>query len=194
MDAIDYYSGDPYGTGNGSGAFPTGSYDNSASPTNPTNPTKSVSGAGISNAFTAGGGIVGAAGALVQGQMTSDSLNVQANYLDQQGQEAEAQGKYDAFRQQLIAGKKIGAGEAGYGAAGVSSNSGSALQVMQASNMNAELDRLNILHGADLKAINLQNQAALDRFGADSAETGAKWAAFGDIVGAAGKIAAGGAG
>jgi hypothetical protein len=57
--------------------------------------------------------------------------------------------------------------------------------VVQASHQNAELDRLNILHGADIRAINYENQAAMDKFGADSAIKGSYWSALGSITGGA---------
>lgn len=149
------------------------------------------------------GGAVSAYGDIQQGQMTSDSLNEQARNLTAQAAEAESKGNYDAMRQQLIAEHKIGTSIAAYGASGVSANSGSALNVIQASHMNSELDRLNILHGADIRAINYQNQASMDRYGADSAKLGSYWRALGamtlgmvhsDVGAGAAKPAAGGEG
>jgi len=124
------------------------------------------------------GGAIGAYGAIQQGQMTSDSLNQQADSLTQQAAEAEKKGEYDAMRQQIIAGRKIGAAEAAFAASGVSGDSGSAMAVLQASHMNAELDRLNIIHGAHVRAINYRNQATLNRYGAASAIQGSYWRAL----------------
>jgi len=118
-------------------------------------------------------------GAIQQGQMTSDTLNTQAQNLDAQAKEAESKGQYDAMREQLISGQKIGTSVAAYGASGVAGNSGSALDVIQASHQNAELDRMNILHGADIRAINYENQASMDRYGAQSAKLGSYWQALG---------------
>lgn len=126
-----------------------------------------------------------AAGALVQGKMTSDSLDAQADSQMQQSYEAERKGQADAMRSQVISAQKIGTATAAYGASGVTSNSGSVLDVIQASTQNAELDRLNILHGADVKAINYANQAALNRYGAKAALSGSYWNAVGAIMGGA---------
>jgi len=127
--------------------------------------------------------LVGAAissyGAVQQGEMTSDSLNLQADSLVQQAAEAERKGQYDSMRQQMISDHKIGASVAAYGASGVGGSSGSVLDVLQASHQNAELDRLNILHGADIRAINYQNQASMNRYGAKSAIMGSYWKALG---------------
>lgn len=131
------------------------------------------------------GGPFSAYGAIQQGQMTSDSLNNQANNLQAQADEAESKGKYDAMRETLVSNQKIGTSIASYGASGVAANSGSALDVIQASHQNSELDRLNILHGADIRAINYQNQASMDRYGAQSAKLGSYWQALGSITGGA---------
>ncbi len=131
------------------------------------------------------GGAISAYGQIQQGKSTSDSLKAQANNLDQQAAEAEQKGAFDAMRQQLVSGAKIGESVAAYGAAGVTSQSGSVLDVVQASHQNAELDRLNILHGADIRAINYQNQASMDRFGAESAIKGSYWSALGSLTGGA---------
>lgn len=129
-------------------------------------------------------------GALQQGKMTSDSLNQQADSLEAQAQEARVKGEYDAMRNQMLAARKIGVAEAAYGASGVSSSSGSVLDVIQASHQNAELDRLNILHGADIRAINYMNQASMNRYGAQSAMLGAHWKVLGALTGGAIKYSA----
>lgn len=125
-----------------------------------------------------------AAGAIMQGKMTSQSLNAQADMNERNAKEAEAKGQYDAMRQQLMAGRAMGASIAAYGASGVT-NTGSVLEVLHTSSMNAELDRLNILHGADVRAINFQNQAAIDRYGAKSALKAGYWNALGSMAGSA---------
>jgi hypothetical protein len=131
------------------------------------------------------GGPFNAAGDIVQGQMTSQTLDAQAGLADANAQEAENQGQYNATRQSLISSQKIGESEAAYGASGVTSSSGSVADVIGASNANAEMDRLNILHGADIKALNYNNQALMDRYGAASATYGSYWAAAGAITGGA---------
>ena len=125
---------------------------------------------------------ISAYGDIQQGQMTSDTLNRQADNLSAQAREAEQKGQYDAMREQVIAGQKIGTTEAAYGASGVTSNSGSVMDVVAASHQNAELDRLNILHGADIRAINYQNQASMNRYGGASAVMGSYWKALGALT------------
>lgn len=124
---------------------------------------------------------LGAAGSIMQGQSTANALDAQSNLQLQNAQEAEEQGQFNATKQQITSGQKIGAITANFGASGVRSDSGSAIDVLSASNMNAELDRQNILHGADVKAINFENQASMDKLGADSAIKGSYWSALGTL-------------
>jgi hypothetical protein len=135
-------------------------------------------GAGVSLAS----GLISAIGSIYQGQTTASALDAQANLADQNAAEAEAQGRYNAMKEQMLAGIKIGSISANYGASGVRSNSGSAEAVIAASTSNSELDRLNILHGADVRSIMYQNQASMDRVGATSALTGSTFAAVGSLA------------
>lgn len=121
-------------------------------------------------------------GALLQGQMTNQSLQAQAGIQTQNAAEAEAQGQFNATEQGLRSSEAIGKEEANFGASGVTATSGSVQNVLAASNAHAELDRLNILHGADIKAINYQNQASMDRYGGQSALLGSYFSAFGSVA------------
>lgn len=115
------------------------------------------------------GGGQKAMGALYQGNMESSQLDQQAGMQRENARMAREKGASDADRQQIIAGHKIGAMHAGYGASGVSSQSGSVLDVLRMSAANAERDRLTILHGSNLRALNFENQAVMDEFGAKAA-------------------------
>ena len=113
-----------------------------------------------------------------------------------QAGEAEEAGQFDVFKQQLKATQSLGRATAGYGAAGVASGSTSVQDVLGAGAMNAELDRQEILHGADIKAVSHENQASLDTFGANSALEGSYFSAIGSVLGggasAAGNLIGGG--
>ena len=135
----------------------------------------------------AASGGVQAAGALIQGQSSANSLDAQADLNIENANEAEQQGAFDATKSTIQAGHKIGSEVANYGASGVTSTSGSVMAVLGASAANAELDRLNILHGADIKSIQYQNQASMERLGATSAIVGSYFSAAGAAGGAAAK-------
>lgn len=129
------------------------------------------------------GGAIGAEGALLKGQMTANSLNAQADQERIQAEEAKQAGAYNVFRQQMQATQSLGRATAAYGASGVASGSTSEQSVLMAGAMNSELDRQNILHGANMKAVQYENQASLNKFGANSALEGSYFSAIGSVLG-----------
>lgn len=142
--------------------------------------TSNLGGAGAGLSLASG--LISTYGALYAGQSQANALNAEADYALQNAQEAESQGHFDAIKEEIMANNKMGAITANYGASGVTSNSGSAQAVLVASTANSELDRLNILHGADVKAVQYENQAAMDKIGAQSALTGSKFQAAGTMI------------
>lgn len=132
----------------------------------------------MSSGAAAGEGISGI-GDLIGGQSSSNALQMQADLQMKNAAEAEAQGAVDANKSSLISGHQIGSEVASFGASGVTSNSGSVQAVLSASASNAEMDRLNILHGADIRSIQYQNQASMERMGAASAKQGSMFSAGG---------------
>lgn len=124
-----------------------------------------------SNASAISGSLFGAVGSIASGNATGNALENSAQINESNAVLAEETGQYDANRSNIMAEHKIGTATAAYGANGAASDSGSVLNVLAASRANAELDRLNILHGADVKAINYRNQASIERSGASSART-----------------------
>lgn len=142
----------------------------------------------LGTGLQAGGGIIGATGAIYAGEMESGALTAQANLQRQNAQLDLEAGNANAARSQIISGQKIGGIQSAAAASGVT-QSGSVLSVMAASSMNAEMDRQNILHGAQVKAIQADNQASMDELGAQSAMTGSYFKAVGDMFQAGGQIA-----
>lgn len=132
---------------------------------------------------SAAGGVVSGVGALIKGQMTANSLLAQARAEEVQAEQAREAGTYDVYRQQLQAAQSIGRATAAYGASGVASGSTSEQSVLMAGAANAELDRQVILHGADIKAVNYENESSLNKFGANSALEGSYFSALGSVLG-----------
>lgn len=129
------------------------------------------------------GGIFGAAGALYSGAATSNSLGAQAQLNEENAQLALQAGQYNSMRQQMAVTARLGSMRAAFGGAGVASNSGSVLAVLQASATNGEMDVQNILHGAQVKAINYQNEASMEKLGASNSANASYLNAFASIVG-----------
>ena len=76
---------------------------------------------------------------------------------------------------------------AAYAASGINL-SGSALDVMEDSTTQGEMDRLAILYGGDVEAANARNEATLSRFQGKSAAAAGQSAAFGTLLGGASSI------
>ncbi len=136
----------------------------------------------------AGGAVVGSVGSLIQGQAQGAALDRAAQIQRQNAQLDIQTGEANAEISAINSNKKIGSITAGYGASGVATDSGSALAVLAASTSNAELDRQNIIHGAKVRAINYENQAAMDAVGAKSAVQGSYLNAFASLLGGGSKL------
>lgn len=141
----------------------------------------------------AGGGL-GALGALSSGGSQANSLDAQSQVAQQNASLAIASGEANARRQQMLGNQKIGSEKAGYGASGIDSTQGSALDVIQSSAMNSELDRLNILHGSQVQAINYENQSKIDSTQASGARTASYLGAAASLAGGAAGAMKGGSG
>lgn len=122
-------------------------------------------------------------GALKQGSDTASALEQQAQIQQNNASAAMFAARENAMKQTLIASKQIGGESAGYAAAGVASDSGSVLDVLSASAANSELDRQNILYGGQIRSINYENQASIDRFSGQSAKSASYFNAFGALTG-----------
>lgn len=117
------------------------------------------------------GGTIGALGDLYSGQSTSSALNSQAQQNLENAQLAREQGEYNSMRAGMMAAQHVGGIKAAYGANGVESTSGSVLSVLNGSAMNAEMDVQNIKKGAEVRAINFENEASMEKLGASNAVT-----------------------
>lgn len=117
----------------------------------------------------------------MQGQAQASALDTQAAIARQNATLTRQAGSANAAREEILGSQKMG-GIQGAAAAGGVTQSGSVLDVMHTSAMNSELDRLNIVHGAEVRAINYSNQASLDELGAKSAMNSAYINAVGSIM------------
>ena len=134
-------------------------------------------------------------GALVQGQNTANVLNQQAEIQRQNATQALQAAKLNADKQTMMATKHLGNISAEYAAGGVDQSSGSVLAVLGASAANAELDRQNIIHGGDIRAVNFQNQASIDANNANNAVKASYFNALSAMVaGGAGMLSQGSGG
>jgi hypothetical protein len=138
------------------------------------------------------GGFVGAAGAKESAQAQANAQNYNAAIANQNAAFTEQETTEEVRRQGVLATQTIGQERASYGASGVSSTTGSALDVLQQSAKNAALDALTIQHSGDMKAWAYRSGAQLDKMGADQSliagDYGAVSAGLGGASGAAKSI------
>lgn len=121
-------------------------------------------------------------GSLMKGKADSDALGAQADQADMNARMSVEQAQYNAQKQMVMAGKKIGSATAAYSASGIDTNYGSAEEVLRSSAMNAEMDRQNILHGGAIRAALYHSQADMDRQGANNTMLGSIFSAGGQAA------------
>lgn len=136
--------------------------------------------AGVGSLF---GGGMNAIGDIMAGNDKAANLRADADIQRKNAARAQIAGDYQASRQQAVAGQKIGTAQADYAASGVTSNSGSVLDVLRQSHTNAELDRQNIIYGAAMKTYDFNQKAQTEDAAGDKAITDAKYSAFSEIFG-----------
>ncbi len=139
-------------------------------------------------AITAASAVVGAVGAIQQGQAQANAANYNAQVAQQNATIAQQQAQQEAELQQREARKRIGAAHAGYGASGITME-GSPLDVLEASASNAELDKQTILYNGRIRALGYQNTATLDKYSASEALTSSYYDAFGALLSGGAKTA-----
>lgn len=133
--------------------------------------------------FLIAGGLK-AAGQVQQAEEQSNSMLREADAQDQNAKIAAAAGRYNIARQQSEAYKVIGGVEADYAASGITADSGSVLDVIRESHINAELDRQNIKYGADLRVLEAKSRSAALRVGAENAKRAGYYGALTTLFGA----------
>lgn len=115
------------------------------------------------------GGVIGGVGSMMEAHDASDAYKYEAQQYEYNAQVTRSIGKYNAARQEMHAGKVIGSMKAANAASGIASDSGSVLDVLAASRVNAEMDRMSILHESEFRAAGLEERARYDRTAADKA-------------------------
>ena len=141
------------------------------------------------------GPIFSALGAYQQGQAAEDAANYNAQVADINAKNARITANVNEDAQRRKSASELGRLRAGLAENGISLTEGTGADLYNQSDMNAEMDALNIRYGGTVQSVNYQNQAKLDRMNAAAAGT-AKWigAASAYLNGAASYAKGGGAG
>jgi hypothetical protein len=136
-------------------------------------------------ALKAGGAGIGAYGDLASGYAAAAASDYNAELAENNADITEAKAVEDERKARIIARKSLGSMRANFASSGFTLE-GSALDVLQESAANAELDALNIKYAGEAKAAAFRGEAAIERFKAKEQRKGAK-------IGAASTLLSGGA-
>lgn len=135
--------------------------------------------------------VVGMAGAQQQAAAQQAAANYNASIKNQQATAAIAQSQEDERRQRIQGRLALGGIRSGVAASGIQME-GSALDVLESSASNAELDALTIRHQGQMKAWAYKAGANLDLMSGQQAEEAGKYAAASTLLRGAAGIAGGG--
>lgn len=129
-----------------------------------------------------------AAGALIQGygairgaQDKSSTLDYEAEVQERNARATMVSAKLNSDKMMMQFRKIQGNDIANYGASGVDQSSGSVLAVLGSNAESAEIDKQNLLYGGQIRAINYENQASIDRVAASRTMTAGYLSALGGL-------------
>lgn len=143
--------------------------------------------AGIAIGGSVLGSLLGAGGAIQQGQAQAAQDRANANLAKAQADDALARGGQQAGLLRMRTSQVIGQQKVGYAASGVDTQSGSPLQTMASSRMMGELDVATAKNNAARAAWGYRMQANNYLNDANAAESNSKMAAVGSLLGGAGQ-------
>ena len=124
-------------------------------------------------------------GGFISKQSEAKALKDQAQQSFENAKTAKLQAQNEAELQVLQSRKLLGEQTAGFAAAGV--EGGSVFAVMADSMINAEMDRLSILYGGDIRSENFSAQGSSQRRGASNLKTASFFDFMAGATGAYGK-------
>lgn len=127
------------------------------------------------------GAIAGTAGAVQQGQAAKKASNYNAQLAEQNAVLARKQAAEEERRFRISAGKRRGAMEAAYAAAGVTLE-GSPSDILAEDLYTSELDALTIREGGEASASAYESQARLDRMYGSAQQTASYYSAASELL------------
>jgi hypothetical protein len=124
-----------------------------------------------------------------EGEAQGQAADYNAQAATQNAEQTRLQAKEEERRARIAGRKHLGSMRAGYGASGVQMD-GSALDVLEESARNVELDALTIRHAGEVRARGFENEAVLERMRGKNARKGGMLKAAGILFSAGGKAIA----
>ena len=144
-------------------------------------------GAEVAIAMMAVGTAVNAYGQYQAGKAQKRAYEYNAQVQEQNAKMAQEQAEYEARRQKSRTRKMLAAQRVAYNASGVVGNAGTALDTLRQTMMEGEMDRMAILYGGDVEAVNQRSQAALSRMQGKAAYKAGMFGAAGTLLSGAGQ-------
>ena len=105
------------------------------------------------------GGLFSGVGAYMEGMDKGEAYDNEADQLEANARETRKQLDFQLMKQKVVANRQFGEMKAGYAASGITQDSGSVLEVMAASHINSEMDRLTITHNNEMRVQELNHRA-----------------------------------
>lgn len=135
------------------------------------------------------GGLVQAQGAKQAGRDAEKAFNVNAQIARENADLAREAADDDILSLKRLAYRTEGGIRAGYGASGVASTSGSAMDVLADSMAQAALDQNRRRYQGDLEARDFMNQARTGQAAGNAARTAGNYGAAGQVLSSVGQAA-----
>lgn len=142
--------------------------------------------AAIPIAMSLAGGIMGAQNARQQGAFQEAMAEQNASYKEAAAQDAERRGAVEADRYRRQVGQLIGSQRTGFAANGIDVNSGTAAEIQDDTAAFGEFDALTIANNAAREAWGYRVGAQNDLMNGRMAQSNARSAATGSILGGVG--------
>ncbi len=140
------------------------------------------------------GGLLGAYGEWQRGDNAMAVAEMNAAKAEQDAKAVREIAADEERKQRTLGRKALGDIRTTYGASGVQTTTGSALDVLEESARNVELDALNIRYQGELQARSLFEDARISRFRGESTRSEARLGAAAQLLKAGSRAAAQGAG
>lgn len=133
------------------------------------------------------GSLFSAVGTMEHGDAAQFAGEINAGQANLNAYNTLEEGRIAGIKQKREATQSIGEARAQYGASGIDTNQGSALDILQNSATNAAYDALNIKHSYEAKAQGYRNSAFLYQYEGDSAYDESRLSAAGQLLSGAGQ-------
>lgn len=143
-------------------------------------------GAEVALAMMAVGTAVNAYGQYQAGKAQQRAAEYNAQIQERNAEIAKQQAEYEARRQAKRTRQVLASQRVAYNASGFVGSAGTALDTLRQTMQEGEMDRMAIMYGGDVEAVNQRSQAALSRMKGKAAAQAGRIGAFGTLLGGGG--------